>query len=266
MQPENKVTITDVAPDRREVYELFDLPVNNLTIKETKEICQAERSEKAPLVLSTINVNWVVMTFQTPSFYQSVLKSDLIVLDGKPLLWLGKFKKYPFVETVPGSTLVDELKKDKKDTPVKVFLFGGDDGVGAIAMDKVNGDHTSGIKIVGEINPGFGSIEEMSHEEYIAQINETEPDLLLVALGAKKGMEWITFNKEKLHQVKVVSHLGATINFLAGSVIRAPRWMQVCGLEWIWRILQEPKLFWRYLKDGLFLIKILLFKVKRDTK
>ena len=266
MQPENKCTSTDAVPHHRDVYDLFNFPVNNLTIEETKEICQAERVEKSPLVLSTINVNWVVETYHNPSFCEAVMKSDLIVLDGKPLLWLAQFKKYPFTETVPGSTLVDELKKDKTDRPVKVFLFGGDDGVGDVAMDKVNKDETSGITVVGAINPGFGSIEEMSREEYIAQINQTQPDLLLVALGAKKGMEWITFNKEKLNNVKIVSHLGATINFLAGSVIRAPKWMQACGLEWIWRILQEPKLFWRYLKDGLFLIKILVLRLERDTK
>ena len=115
-------------------------------------------------------------------------------------------------------------------------------------MEKVNAV-PGGLKAVGAINPGFGSVEEMSSNAILHEINQAKPDILLVALGAKKGTAWIEYNRNKLN-AGVISHLGATVNFLAGTVKRAPILFRRFGLEWLWRILQEPKLFSRYAYDG----------------
>ena len=90
-----------------------------------------------------------------------------------------------------------------------------------------------------------------------ACINASKADFLLVALGAKKGQAWIERNRARI-TVPVISHLGAVVNFVAGSVRRAPVWMQKNGLEWTWRIKEEPGLWRRYFDDGLALIKLLL--------
>ncbi len=238
-------------------YTLLGLPVDNVTMQDVKNILRSDICEEKPLIFSTININWVAESCRDFDFRESILNSDLVVIDGRPLLWIAKFLKYPFVETVPGSTLIEELKYEFSSKPVKIFLLGGDEGVAEKARSEVN-KVRSGIKIVGAINPGFGSIEEMSSDELINEINAVEPDLLLVALGAKKGMAWIVKNKARLQKVRVVSHLGATINFLAGTIRRAPKWMQNSGLEWFWRIIQEPHLYRRYLLDSFLVIKILL--------
>jgi N-acetylglucosaminyldiphosphoundecaprenol N-acetyl-beta-D-mannosaminyltransferase len=82
----------------------------------------------------------------------------------------------------------------------------------------------------------------------------------VVSLGAAKGQAWILHNLAAL-KVPIVSHLGAVVNFVADRVARAPAWMQRLGLEWVWRILEEPKLWRRYLADGLALIKLVFTKV-----
>jgi N-acetylglucosaminyldiphosphoundecaprenol N-acetyl-beta-D-mannosaminyltransferase len=94
----------------------------------------------------------------------------------------------------------------------------------------------------------------------IEQINASNADFLVAALGARNGQLWLLRNHSRL-QVPVRSHLGATINFQAGTVKRAPRIMRKLGLEWLWRIKEEPPLFYRYWHDGVVLLRLLATRV-----
>jgi N-acetylglucosaminyldiphosphoundecaprenol N-acetyl-beta-D-mannosaminyltransferase len=113
---------------------------------------------------------------------------------------------------------------------------------------------------VGNEFPGLGSIEEMSGDASIAKINASGADFLLVALGASKGQAWIVHNRARI-SVPVISHLGAVLNFVAGTVTRAPKWMQNCGLEWLWRIKEEPLLWRRYVHDGRTLLSLFVTRI-----
>lgn len=239
----------------RDVWNLFGFPIDNLNMESTKDLLHESKKQADSLVLSTINVNWVVEAIRDPKFFHAIINSDIITLDGKPLVLLSKLLGYPMNDIVAGSSLIQEINKERLLTPpLSIFLFGGDDGVAEQAMKKINCE-LGGLKAVGAINPGFGSIEEMSDDTIIDTINKTKPDILLVALGAKKGTQWIELNRHRLN-AKIISHLGATINFLAGTVIRAPSLINKIGVEWIWRIIQEPKLFTRYAYDGLVLVRL----------
>jgi len=240
----------------RDVWCLFGLPVDNLTMETAKQLIREKINRQGPYVLSTININWVAQSLKDPDFRSAIISSDIVTIDGRPLLWLSKLLGYPMTEVVAGSSLVEQLLSDTTSgKPLTLFLFGGEEGVAARAMERVNSKQ-SGLRVVGYFSPGFGTVEEMSSEMIIARINAVKPDILLVALGAKKGSKWIELNRNRL-DAKIISHLGATINFLAGTVARAPRFIQNIGLEWIWRIVQEPKLFSRYAKDGVLVLSCL---------
>ncbi|WP_084456830.1 WecB/TagA/CpsF family glycosyltransferase [Desulfogranum mediterraneum] len=241
---------------QRDAYCLLGLPVDNLTLAATKALVRERAKQGGTTVLATINVNWLVQSFKDPHFRAAILNSDIVTLDGRPLLWLTRLLGCPMRETVPGSTLIQELQEEEHEQPLSLFLFGGEEGAAEQAMQQVN-QHQGGLKAVGALNPGFGTVEEMSSEEIIQAINRANPDILLVALGAKKGTLWIERNRHRLN-ARVISHLGATINFLAGTVQRAPGFIQEIGMEWLWRILQEPKLFRRYASDGLALVQLLM--------
>ena len=116
------------------------------------------------------------------------------------------------------------------------------------------------MQCVGFANPGFVPVEQMSGEAAIAAVNASRADFLLVALGAKKGQSWLRQNHDRL-AIPVRAHLGAAINFYSGTVRRAPRFFQRCGLEWAWRIKEEPALWRRYVHDGFHLAKFLLSRV-----
>ena len=242
---------------QRDVHCLFGLPVDNLTMAQTKALLRERCTQEGNTVLATINVNWVTESFRDPTFREAIINSDLVVLDGKPLLWLSRLLGCPMRETVPGSTLIQQLLEEPSDQPLSIFLFGGEGEAAERAMQRINERKNSGLRAVGALNPGFGTVEEMSSEAIIEAINATSPDILLVALGAKKGTRWIERNRDRLN-AKIISHLGATVNFLAGTVKRAPEVLQRLGLEWVWRIVQEPKLFSRYAIDGRALAKVVL--------
>ncbi len=127
------------------------------------------------------------------------------------------------------------------------------------ACERVNAS-ARGVECVGYHSPGFGSVEQMSSEDVIQRINGANPDFLVVSLGAKKGQQWIMRNRSRI-TAPVVSHLGAVVNFAAGVVRRAPAWVQRSRLEWLWRVLQEPALWRRYVQDGLAFLRILLVNV-----
>jgi len=221
----------------RDVYCLFGLPVDNLTMAQTIALMRERAGQKKNLVLTTLNVNWMVLSFADPEFRNAILNSDIVTIDGRPLLWLAKLLGFPMKELVSGSTLMQELHRDKTaDRPFTIFLFGGEEGAARRAMENINRD-PGGLRAVGALNPGFGTVEEMSKDDIIEAINKTQPDILLVALGAVKGNRWIALNRHRLN-AGIISHLGATINFLAGTVQRSPNLFRKCGMEWFWRIVQ----------------------------
>jgi N-acetylglucosaminyldiphosphoundecaprenol N-acetyl-beta-D-mannosaminyltransferase len=139
-------------------------------------------------------------------------------------------------------------------------FLGGAPGVGARACEALNRGDTRRLTCVGAIDPGVVAAEAKGDPAIQEQVNSTGADFLLVALGAQKGQAWIMANRAKL-AVPVVSHLGATLNFLAGTVRRAPPALQKLGLEWLWRIAQEPRLASRYIVDGAKLLWLLASRV-----
>jgi N-acetylglucosaminyldiphosphoundecaprenol N-acetyl-beta-D-mannosaminyltransferase len=106
-----------------------------------------------------------------------------------------------------------------------------------------------GVVGVGYDPAGFGSVEEMSAPAQIDRINASGADFVVVSLGARKGQAWIQRNRLRI-DAPLICHLGAVVNFIAGTVRRAPRWMRRAGLEWLWRIREEPALWRRYTRDG----------------
>jgi N-acetylglucosaminyldiphosphoundecaprenol N-acetyl-beta-D-mannosaminyltransferase len=243
----------------REVHCLLGLPIDAVDMDQTVEAVRRAIRLKQPCFLSTPNLNFLIACRSDPAFRRSVVDSDLSVADGMPLVWMARFLGIPIPERVAGSGLVERLRREGEGNPVKVFFFGGPDGV-AEAACRALAKEKSGLVGVGFVSPGFGDLREMSRPEIIDRINRSGADLLVVALGAKKGQAWIRENRGRL-AVPVVSHLGAVVNFVAGTLGRAPEWMQKAGLEWLWRIREEPALWRRYWRDGLAFSRLFLTRV-----
>jgi N-acetylglucosaminyldiphosphoundecaprenol N-acetyl-beta-D-mannosaminyltransferase len=213
-------------------------------------------NENRRCFLSTPNLNFLCESHKDIAFRESVINSDLSIADGFPIVLTAKLLGIPLPERVAGSSLVEYLYQRNTDVPLKIFFFGGEPGVAEKASFAVN-RKPSGLVSVGHYTPGFGTIEEMSKPEIIEYINQHDVEFLIVAISAKKGQAWIELNRHLL-KAPVISHLGAVINFYAGTIKRAPEMVQRMRLEWLWRIYQEPSLWKRYYDDGFQFLSLLV--------
>lgn len=238
----------------RPLYCVFGMVFDAVTMEQALARLRGCVARRERCFLSTPNLNFAIAAQRDATFRDSVLHSDLSVVDGATLLRFARLLRVPLPERVAGSDLFERLQSEPLDgrAPMKVYFFGGPPGIAERAAQTLNAAG-GGLRCVGYASPGFGSVHDMSDAKTIERINASGADFVVVALGAKKGQAWIELNRERL-QAPLVSHLGAVVNFVAGSVRRAPPWVQRSGFEWLWRIKEEPALWRRYVDDALALV------------
>jgi N-acetylglucosaminyldiphosphoundecaprenol N-acetyl-beta-D-mannosaminyltransferase len=244
-------------PKSRDLHWIMGLPFDAITLNEAVGKIRNAALHRIPLFISTPNLNFLIASQKDVAFRNSVIHSDLSLADGMPIIWLAKIVKAPIRERVAGSTLFETLRYmplAKGERPLRIFFFGGLDGVAERASQIINQEKNS-LECVGFYFPGFGSLDDMSSPSVLEHINASQADFVVVSLGAQKGQAWIERNRVFL-KAPVISHLGAVVNFVAGNIQRAPKWMQHSGLEWVWRIKEEPSLWKRYAQDGVGLIRL----------
>lgn len=236
---------------------LLNTYVNNVDMQET--ICAIEGmiEEKRKSYIVAINVD-VVMKIEQDAYLKKITdEADLTLVDGKPLVWIAKWHKNPVKAKISGSDLVPLLCRTASEKGYTIFILGGKDGIADQAKAKLEKDMV-GIRIVGTYAPPFGFEKDAEELEKINRmITEVHPDLLIACFGCPKQEKWIYENYEK-YDATVSVCAGATVDFLAGNVNRAPKWMSDHGLEWFYRFTQEPKrLFKRYFVDDVKIIKLI---------
>lgn len=242
----------------RNIHCLLGLPIDAVSLPQAARRLDQARTSRQRCFLSTPNLNFAIASLSDATFRASVCRSDLSLADGMPLIWVARLLGIPVRERVSGSGVFEFLRINSP-TLWNIFFFGGQMGRGQEACLAI-GDQEEVMRPAGYIYPGFGNIEQMSRTELIDCINSSGADMLVVSLGAAKGQSWILHNLEGLN-TPVISHLGAVVNFVAGTVSRAPRWMQRTGLEWLWRIKEEPELFRRYFNDGRQFLRLIATQV-----
>jgi N-acetylglucosaminyldiphosphoundecaprenol N-acetyl-beta-D-mannosaminyltransferase len=244
----------------RDVYCVLGIPVDAIGMLSCLHRIYAAAAGSVPFLISTPNLNFLVISQSDRDFRESLLLSDLCPADGMPIVWIARLLGIPIKNRVAGSDIFDALKTGQDAAkPLKVFLFGGANGVVETACRALNAQ-PGGLYCVGSFNPGFGSVDEFSRDDVIDKLNSSGADFLVVALGAQKGQSWLQRNHHKF-TIPVRAHLGASINFQAGTVARSPPVMRKLSLEWLWRIKEEPYLWRRYWNDGRVLLQLVFKRV-----
>lgn len=249
-----------MAPDfSRDVRCILGLPFDCVTESEAEAILRRAIATRRRCFVSTPNLNFVVACIGDAEFRNSVLQSDLSLADGWPIVTVGRLTGAGLPERVAGSSLFASIARSAHRPPIAVYFFGGPDGAARRACERLNTE-SSGAVGVGFDAPGFGSVAEMSSADRLACINAARPDFVVVSLGAKKGMTWIQRNLDSI-EAPVIGPLGAVVNFAAGTLSRAPPWVQASRLEWLWRIKEEPSLWRRYARDGRVFLWLVLTRL-----
>lgn len=204
-------------------------------------------------VLITPNVDHLVKLQKDNEFYDVYQKAEWVVCDSKILYILSKLLKNPLPEAIPGSSFFTAFYEYHKDDPnCKIFLLGAAEGIAVKAMERINQKVGRNI-IVGAHSPSYGFEKKPEEcEELIRIVNESVANVVLVGVGAPKQEKWIMKYRNRMPKVDIFMGLGATIDFEAGTLKRAPKLWQKIGMEWLYRCLKEPKrLFKRYFIDDM---------------
>jgi N-acetylglucosaminyldiphosphoundecaprenol N-acetyl-beta-D-mannosaminyltransferase len=243
----------------RDVRCVLGLPFDALTEAAAEAALRTAVRDRTRCFLSTPNLNFAIGCLTDPAFRDSVLDSDINLADGWPIVTIARLLRTALPERVAGSNLFERLRRSNQRPPVAVYFFGGPEGAAAAACDRLNREG-AGVRCVGQQTPGFGDVASMSTPTQLDHLNAAKADFVVVALGAKKGQAWIEHNLPRI-DAPVVSHLGAVVNFTAGTLRRAPIAYQRLRLEWLWRIVQEPGLWRRYAHDAGALSRLLVTRV-----
>lgn len=216
-------------------------------------------------VVVTPNLDHAVQFRTHAGLRRAYAKAALVLADGAPLVWasrLGGDLRLP--ERVTGSDLTPTLLRLGASRGVTVFLLGAGPGVGERARAEIL-RRWPGIQVLGVESPPFGFEKDPEYcQALAARIAAVGPQLLIVGLGAPKQELWATEYADQLG-AKVILCVGATIDFLAGEVVRAPLWMQKCGLEWLYRASTDPaRLVPRYARNAWSLPGLLLRQARRS--
>lgn len=241
---------------------LLNTYINNMNMDETILSIDNMISTGKKSYVVAINVD-VVIKIEEDSYLKKITDSaDSVLVDGKPLVWISKWHKRPVKAKISGSDLVPLLCELAMRKGYSIFIIGGKEGIAKQAKYNLE-KKLPGIKIVGTYAPPFGfeeNSEELNHINNM--ISEAHPDLLIVCFGCPKQEKWIYENYQK-YDATVSICAGATVDFLAGNVKRAPKWMSNHGLEWFYRFTKEPKrMFKRYFVDDMKIVK-LIWKYRR---
>lgn len=204
-------------------------------------------------VLVTPNLDHLIKLQKDHEFYEAYQKAEWVVCDSRILYFLSKLMKRSFPEAIPGSSFFTAFYEfHKADPNCKIFLLGAREGIARKAMERIN-ERVGRQIVVGAHSPSFGfEKKEEECEELVDIVNNSGANVVLVGVGAPKQEKWIMRWKDKMPNVDLWMALGATIDFEAGTLKRAPLLYRKIGMEWLYRFFKEPKrLFRRYFIDDM---------------
>lgn len=235
---------------------VWGLPLAPYTMEQALDAVDRAIAARAPTYFITANLYYAMLTHKNADMDAINRGAAFVLADGMPLVWASRWRGRKLPERVAGSDMIFHIAERSARLGHRLYFMGGAPGVGDEAAEKLRARYP-GVQIVGVESPDIGGMSEAEAEALRGRIRAARPDVLFAALGQPKGERWIVQNLKTLG-VPVSVQVGATLDFVAGRVKRAPRWMQKTGVEWVYRMLQEPKrLGPRYFWSALFLMRML---------
>lgn len=230
---------------------LLGVPFHRLTMEGTLAWIGEAIRRREPRFIATANVDFAAQASRDVELQRLLLSADLVLCDGTPLVWASRWMNAPLPERVPGSDLVPRICETAEEKGWRLYFLGADAGVLDEARRRLLEKHPR-LQIAGMESPPYKPLSDFDNAGINLRIRQARADILLVAFGCPKQEKWIGMNLHE-HGVPVSIGIGATFDFLAGKFSRAPGWAGALGVEWLYRLAQEPKrLGGRYLFDLMF--------------
>jgi len=251
-QRSERPTDTPTAEDR---VEIAGVQIDPVTREEAVDRIRERMGSRRLFQIATVNLDFLVRAQIEPDVRAIFGRTGLNVADGAPVVWLSRLLGGRVRERVAGADLVPDLCEAAAQVGAPVFLLGGEGGAAAAAAE-ILVERFPTLRIAGWHEPPHAPLGEMDLPAMVSRINDSGADILFVAFGHPKQERWIDLTRDHLN-VSVAMGVGCAFDLLAGRRRRAPGWMQRAGLEWLFRVAQEPdRLIGRYVLDATWLVRL----------
>jgi N-acetylglucosaminyldiphosphoundecaprenol N-acetyl-beta-D-mannosaminyltransferase len=239
-----------VAPSEK--VTLFGIPIDNLNMAEVLDRIESMIGDGEIHQHVVVNVDKIVKMESNPDLRQTVLDCDLITVDGQPVIWVSRLLKCPIKERVTGVDLFDALMARCAERGLRPYLLGARQEIVAKTVDVLKTKYPK-LQLAGWRNGYWAADEEAS---IVREIMRAKPAVLCMAVGSPKQELFLGKWKQEMH-VPFVMGVGGSFDVTAGVLRRAPRWMQRLGVEWLFRLAQEPRRLWRrYLNEDMAFFRL----------
>lgn len=241
----------------RDTITILGIPIDRITKKESGEITEKliKESNKSCKMIFAPNVEFIMYAQKDKEYYDLLRKSDLSTPDSIGIMMGAKLQNKQFKERIPGQAYFREIIELSNQKGYSIYLLGGEEGIAQQAKENLKKIYPN-VNIVGTHH---GYFEEQEEKEVINEINQLQPNVLFVALGAPRQEKWIAKHKEEL-KVDVATGQGGTYDYEAGKIKRAPKFIQKIGMEWLWRLILQPSRIIRMRVLPIYFFKILFTK------
>jgi len=231
---------------------LFGIPIDNLNMAEVLDRIEAMIRDGGIHQHVVVNVDKIVKMESNPSLRQTVLDCDLITVDGQPVIWVSRLLQCPIKERVTGVDLFGALMARCAERGLRPYLLGARQEIAAKTVEVLKAKHPK-LQLAGWRN-GYWTVEE--EDKIVHEIVQAKPDMLCIAVGSPKQELFLGKWKQEMG-VPFVMGVGGSFDVTAGVLRRAPRWIQRLGLEWLFRLAQEPRRLWRrYLNEDMAFFRL----------
>jgi len=252
--------------ERRRIT-LMDMPIDAITERDAVAHILAELQSGVGGWVITPNLDQLRQFVKKPEVQRYYAEASLVLADGMPLVWAGWILGRRLPERVPGSAMIWSLTAGAAREGRSIFLLGGNEGSAAAAAEELLAKHPD-LKVAGTYCPPVGFEKDAGQMELIRErLREVRPDIVYVGLGFPKQEKVIEEVRGELPGAWFLG-IGVSFSFVSGEIGRAPAWMQRLGMEWMHRLVQEPKrLFKRYVVQGLpFAAQLFWYAVLRRVR
>ena len=222
--------------------EILKTNINVTTMSDTIKYIGGHLDDLRGKYICVSNVHTTVMSYENEEYRKIQNGAAMALPDGAPLSSYSRRKGYKQAQRVTGPDLMLELFAISKEKGYRHYFYGATEETLQSMKEVLERDYP-GIQIAGMYAPPFRALTPQEDAQIVAKINESRPDFIWIGLGAPKQEEWMYQHMGQLQGVLI--GVGAGFDYLAGYIKRAPRWMQRMSLEWLYRLLQDPKRLWR---------------------
>jgi N-acetylglucosaminyldiphosphoundecaprenol N-acetyl-beta-D-mannosaminyltransferase len=237
------VTGDDVPADLNPgYYNLLGVEVSTTTFEAARDRVLAAPRNGAKLSVHYVSVNTIVEANRQPDLKDLLNSGDLVAPDGVPLVWLGRLRGHGMTRTYGPDSMLAIIDRGREHGYTHYF-YGGAPGVPELLKESLESRYP-GIEVVGMYSPPFRQLTPEEDEAVVRRINDAKPDFVWIGLGSPKQDRWVADHRGRLDAGAVLA-VGAAFDYNAGLLRTAPGWMQRSGLQWLFRLLTEPRRLWK---------------------